>query len=103
MAAEAVEAAGLPLRRDMLPAMTGEDFAWYLESVPGALARLGTAAPGQGDRADLHQATFDVDERVIGVGVRLMAATALAALAEGRALAPARTLLPARAPGDART
>jgi amidohydrolase len=57
-----------------------EDFAWYLESVPGTLARLGTRTPGPGGHCDLHQATFDVDERAIGVGVRLMAATALAAL-----------------------
>src|SRR5262249_52980867 len=26
----------------------GEDFAWYLESIPGALARLGTRKPGSG-------------------------------------------------------
>ena len=70
--------------------LAAEDFAWYLESIPGTLARLGTAAPGTGDHADLHQATFDVDERVIGVGVRLMAATALAALAGGRAGEAAR-------------
>jgi amidohydrolase len=58
----------------------GEDFAWYLESVPGALARLGTRVPGSGDAFDLHQPTFDIDERAIGVGVRVMAATALTAL-----------------------
>jgi amidohydrolase len=58
----------------------GEDFAWFLESIPGALARLGTRVPGSGDSFDLHQPTFDVDERAIGVGVRVMAATALTAL-----------------------
>src|SRR6266496_4765283 len=58
----------------------GEDFAWYLESVPGSLARLGTRAPGSAGDFDIHQAVFDVDERAIGVGVRLMAATALTAL-----------------------
>src|SRR5271154_6470731 len=58
----------------------GEDFAWYLESVPGALARLGTRVPGSTDSFDLHQPTFDIDERAIGVGVRVMAATALTAL-----------------------
>ena len=67
-----------------------EDFAWYLESVPGALARLGTRTPGLGGHRDLHQATFDVDERAIGVGVRLMAATALAALRAGDAVASER-------------
>jgi amidohydrolase len=58
----------------------GEDFAWYLLSVPGALARLGTRTPGMPVLYDLHQPVFDVDERAIGVGVRVMAATALTAL-----------------------
>jgi amidohydrolase len=58
----------------------GEDFAWYLSSVPGALARLGTRTPGARLIHDLHQPTFDVDERAIAVGVRVMAATALTAL-----------------------
>jgi amidohydrolase len=57
-----------------------EDFSWYLLSVPGALARLGTRAPGTQVIHDLHQPVFDVDERAIGVGVRVLAATALTAL-----------------------
>ncbi len=61
----------------------GEDFAWYLESIPGALARLGTRKPGSGDDFDIHQPAFDVDERAIGVGIRLMAATALTAIRGG--------------------
>ena len=63
----------------------GEDFSWYLESVPGALARLGTRTPGTAVEYDLHQPSFDVDERAIGVGVRVMAATALTALWHGTA------------------
>jgi amidohydrolase len=61
----------------------GEDFAWYLESIPGALARLGTRRPGSADDFDIHQSTFDVDERAIGVGIRLMVATALTAVLDG--------------------
>ena len=57
-----------------------EDFAWYLATVPGALARLGTRAPGSAAEYDLHQPTFDVDERAIGVGVRVLSATAMTAL-----------------------
>ena len=57
----------------------GEDFGWYLESVPGALARLGVRRPGEED-FDLHRGDFHVDERCVGVGVRVMAATALTAL-----------------------
>ncbi|MBO0775503.1 MAG: amidohydrolase [Actinobacteria bacterium] len=60
----------------------GEDFAWYLQSIPGSLARLGTRAPGQGDDFDIHQPAFDVDERAIATGVRLLSATAVTALAD---------------------
>ena len=48
----------------------GEDFSWYLEHVPGAMMRLG-AWSGQGDPQDLHQGNLNVDERAIGVGVKL--------------------------------
>jgi amidohydrolase len=57
----------------------GEDFAWYLESIPGALARLGVRTPGS-PSLDIHQATFDVDERAIGTGIKLLAQTSLTAL-----------------------
>ncbi|MDG4833344.1 amidohydrolase [Solwaraspora sp. WMMD1047] len=59
--------------------MGGEDFSWYLEYVPGALARLGVGRLSP--NADLHRPTFDVDERAIGVGVRLLVHTATRALA----------------------
>ncbi|GGS81971.1 peptidase [Planobispora rosea] len=62
----------------------GEDFGWYLESVPGAFARLGTRTPGEAHAGDIHQGTFDVDEACIGMGVRFMVATALTALWEGQ-------------------
>ena len=58
--------------------MGGEDFGWFADRLPIALARLGTH--GGGPPLDLHRGTFDVDERAIGVGVRLMARAALHAL-----------------------
>ena len=36
----------------------GEDFAWYLDSIPGALARLGTRTPGSVADFDIHQASL---------------------------------------------
>jgi amidohydrolase len=63
--------------------MGGEDFAWYLESIPGSLARLGTRRPGSAEDFDIHQPLFDVDERAIGIGVRVMAAVALTATSGG--------------------
>ena len=58
----------------------GEDFGWYLESIPGALARLGVAEPGQVGEYDLHRGTFDVDERCIAIGISVLAGTAMTAL-----------------------
>ncbi|HTY72826.1 MAG TPA: amidohydrolase [Actinomycetes bacterium] len=61
--------------------MGGDSFAWYLEEVPGSYARLGVHDPASdGPRLDLHASTFDVDERCIGYGVRVLARAALAAL-----------------------
>lgn len=57
----------------------GEDFSWYLEHVPGAMARLGVRTPGEisATPRDLHQGDFDVDERAIPVGVELLTAAVL--------------------------
>ena len=61
----------------------GEDFAWYLDSVPGAMARLGTRTPG-GPTYDLHQGDLRVDERAIAVGASVLAAAALSAMVTDR-------------------
>lgn len=55
----------------------GEDFSWYLEEVPGAMARLGVWS-GEGAQLDIHQPTFDLDERALAVGVRAMSNIVLA-------------------------
>ncbi|MGD9990445.1 amidohydrolase [Pseudonocardia sp.] len=56
----------------------GEDFAWYLEEAPGSMARLGVW-PGHGPMRDIHQPTFDLDERALPVGVRVLVQSVLAA------------------------
>ena len=58
----------------------GEDFGWYLDHVPGALARLGVRSPGQLVAADLHTPSFDIDEAALAIGVRLQVMTAIEAL-----------------------
>lgn len=74
--------AGAPVNTEQ--SMGGEDFAWYLEDVPGALARLGVRPPDAvGRMLDLHQGTFDIDERALAIGVRLTVHTALHALLAG--------------------
>ncbi len=57
----------------------GEDFGWYTAQVPGAMFRLGTRTPG-GPTYDLHQGNLRVDERAIGLGARILAESAVAAL-----------------------
>jgi amidohydrolase len=54
----------------------GEDFAWYLESTPGAMGRLGTRTPG-GTTYDLHRGDLHIDERAIGIGAKVLAAAVL--------------------------
>ena len=82
--------------------MGGEDFGWFADVMPIALARLGTH--GGGPPLDLHRGTFDVDERAIGIGVRLLARTALHALEADAERSPTGPPPPARtrrpAPGD---
>ncbi|GAA3797600.1 amidohydrolase [Cellulomonas soli] len=56
----------------------GEDFAWYLTKVPGAMARLGTRTPG-GRTYDIHQGDLRVDERAVEAGALLLARTAVLA------------------------
>ena len=59
----------------------GDSFAWYTERVPGTYIRLGTHDPARAeDRQDLHSATFDVDERAIGIAATVLSGCALAAL-----------------------
>jgi amidohydrolase len=58
----------------------GEDFGWYLRHVPGSLLRLGVTAPESNHYVDLHSGVFDIDERAIDVGVRMMTEAAISAL-----------------------
>lgn len=52
-----------------------EDFARFLDLVPGALMRLGSALPDR--RVDLHSASFDIDEDAIENGILVGAASLL--------------------------
>jgi hippurate hydrolase len=78
LAAEAVVAAGLPLRRDMLPAMTGEDFSWFLQKRPGAFVWIGNG-PADGGR-DLHNANYDYNDAILPAASGYLAAVAKRAL-----------------------
>jgi amidohydrolase len=78
LAAEAVTAAGLPLRRDMIPAMTGEDFAWYLEQRPGAFVWIGNGSSDDG--RELHNANYDFNDAILPAAAGYLASVAKRAL-----------------------
>jgi amidohydrolase len=59
----------------------GEDFAWFLDSVPGAMGRLGTRTPG-GPTFDLHQGNLRVDEGAAMLAAKVLSTVAVDALAD---------------------
>src|SRR4029078_7744689 len=58
------------------PSMGSEDFAYYLERVPGMMFRLG-AAGNNGPWPGLHTPTFDVDEKCLAVGEKIFGRTVI--------------------------
>ncbi|GCE42802.1 amidohydrolase [Rhodococcus sp. USK10] len=74
---DAIRSVGPDALADTPQSGGGEDFSWYLEEVPGAMARLGVWS-GVGEQLDIHQPTFDLDERALGVGVRVLSSLVLA-------------------------
>jgi amidohydrolase len=78
LAAQAVTSAGLALRRDLEPAMTGEDFAWYLERRPGAFVWIGNG-PAE-DGRELHNSSYDYNDAILPAASNYLASVARRAL-----------------------
>ena len=76
LAAEAGAAAALAVRRDMAPAMTGEDFCWFLAEKPGAFVWI-----GNGSGPELHNAGYDYNDAILPVAATYLASVAKRALA----------------------
>lgn len=66
------------------PLMTGEDFAYVLNDVPGAMCILGAALPGTDflTNPPVHNVKMKVDESAMAVGVELLCRAAEASLRE---------------------
>ncbi|HEX5325279.1 MAG TPA: amidohydrolase [Acetobacteraceae bacterium] len=75
LAAEAASGAGLAVRRDLPPAMTGEDFSWYLTEKPGAFVWI-----GNGSSAELHNSGYDYNDAVLPAAASYLAGVARRAL-----------------------
>jgi amidohydrolase/hippurate hydrolase len=64
--------------RESEPLMTAEDFAYYLQEIPGTFWQIGTGDGLAEQRGNtLHASTFDPDEKVLALGAGLLAYTAL--------------------------
>jgi metal-dependent amidase/aminoacylase/carboxypeptidase family protein len=77
LAAVAAAGAGLMVRRDLPPAMTGEDFSWYLVEKPGAFVWIGNGAS-----AELHSSGYDYNDALLPAAATYLAAVARRALQE---------------------
>lgn len=53
------------------PSMGGEDFAYFLEKVPGSFFRLGIRNEARGIIHPYHSSLFDIDEDVLPFGVEM--------------------------------
>jgi len=60
--------------------MGAEDFAYYLEKVPGTFYRLGIRNEAQGITADIHNDHFTIDESALKTGAAMQAYLAIRAL-----------------------
>jgi len=65
---------GLPV-----PSMGGEDFAYFLQNIPGCFVRIGARKEGN-EQFPAHSPQFDFDERALAVGSSFLARTAVLAL-----------------------
>jgi amidohydrolase len=64
------------------PSMGGEDFAYFLNEVPGMMLRLGTGNKKKGIVHPWHHPKFDIDEKGLWVGAAVMARAATICLEE---------------------
>jgi len=81
LAAKAAAAAGLPVRQDLPPAMTGEDFGWMLEACPGAYVWIGNGPGGNG--RDLHNDGYNYNDAILPAASGYLASVAKMALRQG--------------------
>ncbi len=59
------------------PDMGGEDFAYYLQKIPGAYYFFGASNVKKGINSPNHSPTFDVDEDQLYTGARILKETAM--------------------------
>jgi hippurate hydrolase len=76
LAADAADAAGFTVRRDMPPTMGAEDFGRFLLEIPGSYAWIGNGAS-----SFLHNPGYDYNDEILPIAAKYYASVAKAALA----------------------
>jgi amidohydrolase len=66
----------------MRPAMAAEDFAYYLQQIPGALMFIGAGNTERGIIYPHHHPRFDIDEQALAYGVETMVTAVIQLLGE---------------------
>jgi amidohydrolase/hippurate hydrolase len=64
------------------PMMGAEDFAYYLQKIPGTFWWIGAGTEEQGCVAGIHNSKFTIDEQILPIGSALMAWVAYRYLSE---------------------
>jgi amidohydrolase len=82
-AAEGVVGTGNTVERPP-PSMGADDFAFYLEHVPGVMIRLGTRNASKTLVYPLHNPRFDLDEDTLAIGATVLFETVCRYLSKGR-------------------
>ncbi len=62
------------------PMMGGEDFAYFLQNIPGAMMRVGVNNKAVGSTYAWHHPRFTIDEEALLIAIRVMAGTVIRAL-----------------------
>ena len=71
------------VKRDMLPSMAAEDFAWFLEKKPGAYIWIGNGSAE--NRAMLHNPHYDFNDAILPLGASYWVRLAESILPKDRA------------------
>lgn len=74
---KAIELLGSDQVEDMQIRMTAEDFAWFTQSIPGMMFRLGIKEKGSNKVYPLHTPGFRADESSLKTGVSLLSYLAI--------------------------
>src|SRR5262252_4521611 len=74
------------VKRDLLPSMAAEDFAWFLENKPGAYIWIGNGSDEGG--ANLHSPHYDFNDAILPLGASYWVRLAESVLSKDVAVGP---------------